>query len=49
MEPWLALRLILLWSAYFAGGVELAGYGTRPRRTRPETGPALSSHNCALS
>jgi hypothetical protein len=25
------------------------GYGTGPRRTRPEIGPALSSHNCALS
>jgi hypothetical protein len=25
------------------------GYGTGPRRTRPEIGPAPSSHNCALS
>lgn len=25
------------------------GSGTGPRRTRPEIGPALSSHNCALS
>jgi hypothetical protein len=42
------MRLILLGSAY-SRGFELAGYGTGPRRTRPEIGPALSSHNCALS
>ncbi|MDX6238378.1 MAG: hypothetical protein QOG10_3193 [Kribbellaceae bacterium] len=43
------MRLILLGSAYFAWGFELAGYGTGPRRTRPEIGPALSSPDCALS
>jgi hypothetical protein len=43
------MRLILLGSAYFAGGFELAGYGTGPRRPRPEKVPPLSSHNCALS
>jgi hypothetical protein len=43
------MRLILLGSTYFAGGLELAGYGTGPRRTRPEIGPALASHHCALS
>jgi hypothetical protein len=33
----------------FRGGFEPAQYGTGPRRTRPETGSALASHNCALN
>ena len=41
--PWLPLE------AAIRGGFELAGYGTGPRRTRPDMGPAHSSHNCALS
>jgi hypothetical protein len=40
------MRLISLGSAYFAEGSELAGYGTGPRRTRPDIGP---SHNRAFS